>query len=212
MFIVSGPDLVIAQCKAGIVGSFPALNAREAAGEPPLLEAWLTRIAEELDRHNQANPDSPAAPFAVNQIVHRTNARLERDIEICHRHNVPIWITSLGARVDVNEAAHDCGGITLHDVRLILPGFRYRAEMNGIVENELCPVLVASTSDEPSPSADEASSTEWISWSVLRDDVLAGRREVSPWFREQIMLLAELSDDPLSWPAGDRALLPAALC
>ncbi|SCY76580.1 NAD(P)H-dependent flavin oxidoreductase [Paracoccus tibetensis] len=116
MFIVSGPELVIAQCKAGIVGSFPALNAREKPGEPPLLEAWLTRITEELDRHNQANPDRPAAPFAVNQIVHRSNARLERDIEICHRHKVPIWITSLGARVEVNEAAHDCGGIALHDV------------------------------------------------------------------------------------------------
>lgn len=116
MFIVSGPDLVIAQCKAGIMGSFPALNAREADGEPPLLDAWLRRIQEELDRHNQANPDRPAAPFAVNQIVHRSNARLERDIEICHRHRVPIWITSLGARPEVNEAAHDCGGITLHDV------------------------------------------------------------------------------------------------
>ncbi|RJL08990.1 NAD(P)H-dependent flavin oxidoreductase [Paracoccus siganidrum] len=116
MFIVSGPELVIAQCKAGIVGSFPALNAREKDGEPPLLEAWLTRIAEELDRHNQANPDRPAAPFAVNQIVHRSNARLERDIEICHRHKVPIWITSLGARVEVNAAAHDCGGIALHDI------------------------------------------------------------------------------------------------
>ena len=116
MFIVSVPELVIAQCKAGIVGSFPALNAREKDGEPPLLDLWLTRIQEELDRHNQANPDRPAAPFAVNQIVHRSNARLERDIEICHRHRVPIWITSLGARVEVNEAAHDCGGITLHDV------------------------------------------------------------------------------------------------
>lgn len=116
MFIVSGPELVIAQCKAGIVGSFPALNAREAEGEPPLLDAWLTRIAEELDRHNQAHPDSPAAPFAVNQIVHRSNARLDRDIEICHRHRVPIWITSLGARPEVNAAAHDCGGIALHDI------------------------------------------------------------------------------------------------
>ncbi|MBM3604764.1 MAG: nitronate monooxygenase [Alphaproteobacteria bacterium] len=116
MFIVSGPELVIAQCKAGIVGSFPALNAREKDGEPPLLESWLTRITEELDRHNQAHPDRPAAPFAVNQIVHRSNARLERDIEICHRHKVPIWITSLGARVEVNEAAHACGGIALHDV------------------------------------------------------------------------------------------------
>ncbi len=116
LFIVSCPELVIAQCKAGIIGSFPALNAREAPGEPPLLEAWLKQITEALDAHNQANPDRPAAPFAVNQIVHRSNARLERDIEICHRWRVPIWITSLGARVEVNEAAHACGGIALHDI------------------------------------------------------------------------------------------------
>lgn len=116
MFIVSGPELVIAQCKAGIIGSFPALNAREAKGEPPQLEVWLMRITEELDRYNQTNPDRPAAPFAVNQIVHRSNARLERDLEICERYKVPIWITSLGARVEVNEAAHACGGIVLHDV------------------------------------------------------------------------------------------------
>ncbi|MDO5658512.1 MAG: nitronate monooxygenase family protein [Paracoccus sp. (in: a-proteobacteria)] len=116
MFIVSGPELVIAQCKAGIVGSFPALNAREKEGEPCQLDLWLTRISEELDRHNQANPDRPAAPFAVNQIVHRSNTRLERDIEICVRHKVPLWITSLGARPEVNEAAHSCGGIVLHDI------------------------------------------------------------------------------------------------
>ena len=116
LFIISNPDLVIAQCKAGIVGAFPALNAREKEGEPIELERWLRRITEELDRHNQANPDRPAAPFAVNQIVHRSNGRLERDLEICTRWKVPIWITSLGARVEVNEAAHACGGITLHDV------------------------------------------------------------------------------------------------
>jgi len=116
LFIISVPELVIAQCKAGIIGSFPTLNAREADGEPPLLDAWLKQITEELDRHNQANPDRPAAPFAVNQIVHRSNARLDRDLEICTRWNVPIWITSLGARVEVNEAAHSCGGIVLHDV------------------------------------------------------------------------------------------------
>lgn len=116
LFIISNPDLVIAQCKAGIIGSFPALNAREAEGEPIMLERWLQRITEELDRHNQANPDSPAAPYAVNQIVHRSNTRLERDIEICHKWKVPVWITSLGARVEVNEAAHACGGITLHDI------------------------------------------------------------------------------------------------
>lgn len=116
LFIISNPDLVIAQCKAGVVGSFPALNAREAEGEPPLLDSWLKKITEELDRYNQANPDTPAAPFAVNQIVHRSNARLERDIEICVKWKVPIWITSLGARVEVNEAAHSCGGIALHDI------------------------------------------------------------------------------------------------
>ncbi|MCA8869896.1 MAG: nitronate monooxygenase [Rhodobacteraceae bacterium] len=116
LFIISVPKLVIAQCKAGIIGSFPALNAREAKGESPLLESWLTEITEELDRHNQANPDRPAAPFAVNQIVHRSNARLDRDIEICVRRKVPIWITSLGARVEVNEAAHSCGGVVLHDI------------------------------------------------------------------------------------------------
>tara|TARA_B110000091_G_C13780657_1_gene461005 strand:+ start:407 stop:1402 length:996 start_codon:yes stop_codon:yes gene_type:complete len=116
LFIISVPELVIAQCKAGIVGSFPALNAREEDGEHPMLDTWLTQIEEELDRHNQTNPDIPAAPFAVNQIVHRSNTRLERDLEICVKHKVPIWITSLGARVEVNEAAHSCGGIVLHDV------------------------------------------------------------------------------------------------
>ncbi|MGR3563660.1 MAG: NAD(P)H-dependent flavin oxidoreductase [Heliomarina sp.] len=116
LFIISNPDLVIAQCKAGVVGSFPALNAREKEGEPIELERWLTRITEELDRYNQANPDTPAAPFAVNQIVHRSNTRLERDVEICAKFKVPVWITSLGAQEWVNEAAHGAGGITMHDV------------------------------------------------------------------------------------------------
>ncbi|WP_158970089.1 NAD(P)H-dependent flavin oxidoreductase [Chachezhania sediminis] len=114
LFIISTPDLVIAQCKAGVVGSFPALNAREKDGQS--LDEWLTRIREELDRHNQANPDNPAAPFAVNHIVHKSNTRLDRDIGLCVKHEVPIWITSLGARTEVNQAAHSCGGIALHDV------------------------------------------------------------------------------------------------
>lgn len=114
LFIISNPDLVIAQCKAGIVGSVPALNAREKDGHS--LDEWLTRIREELDRHNQANPDNPAAPYAVNQIVHKSNARLERDIDLCVKHEVPVWITSLGAREEVNKAAHSVGGIVLHDV------------------------------------------------------------------------------------------------
>ncbi|HET7798289.1 MAG TPA: nitronate monooxygenase family protein [Nevskia sp.] len=112
LFIISNPDLVIAQCKAGVVGSFPALNARPAEE----LGKWLQRITDELDRHNQANPDRPAAPYAVNQIVHKSNNRLEHDLEMCVKFKVPIVITSLGARVDVNEAIHSYGGITLHDI------------------------------------------------------------------------------------------------
>ncbi len=112
LFIISNPDLVIAQCKAGIVGSFPALNARPASE----LEVWLKRITTELDEYNQANPDNPAAPFAVNQIVHRSNDRLEHDIEMCVKYKVPIVITSLGARVELNDAIHSYGGITLHDI------------------------------------------------------------------------------------------------
>ena len=116
LFIVSNPDLVIAQCTSGVVGSFPALNAREQEGEEIELDKWLTRITEALDAHNQANPDRPAAPYAVNQIVHRTNARLERDVEICVKHKVPVWITSLGAQEWVYEAAHSVGAIVLHDI------------------------------------------------------------------------------------------------
>ena len=112
MFLISNPDLVIAQCTAGIVGAFPALNARPQ-GE---LEAWLKTIAEALDRHNQAHPDTPAAPYAVNQIVHKTNPRLMPDLDVCVKYQVPILITSLGARVEVNQAAHSYGGMTLHDV------------------------------------------------------------------------------------------------
>lgn len=112
LFIVSNPKLVIAQCTAGIVGSMPALNARPAEQ----LEEWLKEITEELDRYNQANPDAPAAPFAVNQIVHRSNDRLMHDVEMCAKYKVPITITSLGAREELNQAMHDIGGITLHDV------------------------------------------------------------------------------------------------
>jgi nitronate monooxygenase len=112
LFIVSNPDLVIAQCKAGIVGSFPALNARPA----PVLEEWLARITGELADYDARHPEAPAAPFAVNQIVHRTNPRLLRDLELCVKYRVPIMITSLGAREEVNQAAHSYGGITLHDV------------------------------------------------------------------------------------------------
>jgi nitronate monooxygenase len=112
LFILSGPELVIAQCKAGIVGAFPALNARPAA----VLDDWLSRIEDALAAHDAAHPERPSAPFAVNQIVHKSNDRLQRDVELCVRHKVPIVITSLGARTDVNEAVHSYGGTVLHDV------------------------------------------------------------------------------------------------
>jgi nitronate monooxygenase len=116
MFIVSVPELVIAQCKAGVVGSFPSLNARPAEE----LDKWLNRIRDELARHDDAAsasaPDGLSAPFAVNLIVHKSNDRLAHDLELCVRHQVPIVITSLGAREDVNQAVHSYGGIVLHDV------------------------------------------------------------------------------------------------
>jgi len=112
MFIVSNPKLVIAQCTSGIVGSFPALNARPAS----LLDEWLHEITEGLSAWDRDDPDNPAAPFAVNQIVHRSNDRFEHDVEVCAKWKVPIVITSLGARVELNDAVHAWGGITLHDI------------------------------------------------------------------------------------------------
>ena len=112
LFIISNPDLVIAQCKAGIVGSFPALNARPASQ----LDEWLARITEELADWDAKNPETPSAPFAVNQIVHKTNDRLEHDMEVLAKYKVPVIITSLGAREDVNQAVHAWGGIVMHDI------------------------------------------------------------------------------------------------
>ena len=112
LFIVSNPDLVISQCKSGIVGSFPALNARPEME----LDRWLDRITTELGEHDANNSGKPSAPYAVNQIVHKSNNRLEHDVEMCVKWKVPIVITSLGAREDVNEAIHSYGGIVLHDV------------------------------------------------------------------------------------------------
>ena len=112
LFIISTPKLVIAQCIAGVVGSMPALNARPAEQ----LEEWLIEITEALAAYNAANPDKPAAPFAINQIVHKSNDRLEHDMAMCVKYKVPIIITSLGAREDINDAAHSYGGVVLHDV------------------------------------------------------------------------------------------------
>ena len=112
MFIVSGPELVIEQCKAGIVGSFPALNARPEE----MLGEWLQRINDELDGYRSAHPDEPVAPFAVNQIVHNSNTRLRHDVEMCVRYKVPIVITSLRPPAEVVEAVHGYGGVVFHDV------------------------------------------------------------------------------------------------
>ncbi|WP_280192854.1 NAD(P)H-dependent flavin oxidoreductase [Delftia sp. PS-11] len=112
LFIISNPQLVIAQCQAGIVGSMPALNARPAAQ----LEDWLAEITETLAAWDRAHPDQPSAPFAINQIVHKSNDRLEHDMQVCAKYKVPIVITSLGAREDVNQAVHSWGGVVLHDI------------------------------------------------------------------------------------------------
>jgi nitronate monooxygenase len=112
LFIISNPQLVIAQCKAGVVGSMPSLNARPAEQ----LDDWLAEITETLAAHDKAHPDRPAAPFAINQIVHKSNDRLDHDMSVCAKYRVPIVITSLGARTDVNQAVHSWGGVVMHDV------------------------------------------------------------------------------------------------
>jgi len=112
LFIISNPKLVIAQCMAGVVGSMPALNARPTSQ----LDEWLAEITETLAAHNKAHPDRPAAPFAINQIVHKSNDRLEHDMAMCVKYKVPIIITSLGAREEINQAAHSYGGVVLHDI------------------------------------------------------------------------------------------------
>ena len=112
LFIISNPDLTIAQCKAGVVGSFPSLNARPLSQ----LDEWLARITEELAAWDREHPDQPSAPFAVNQIVHKTNDRLEKDLELCEKYKVPMVITSLGAREELNQAVHGWGGTVMHDI------------------------------------------------------------------------------------------------
>lgn len=125
LFIISNPALVVAQCQAGVIGSFPSLNARSLG----LLDEWLAEITETLTAWDAANPDRPAAPFAVNQIVHRSNDRLDADMALCEKYRVPVVITSLGARAEVNDAIHGYGGITLHDI--IDDGFARKAIAKG---------------------------------------------------------------------------------
>jgi nitronate monooxygenase len=125
LFIVSNPRLVIEQCKAGIVGAVPALNARPASQ----LDEWLHEITEALAAHDRAHPGRPAAPFAINQIVHRSNDRLEHDMALVAKYRVPVVITSLGARTDINDTIHSYGGIVLHDI--INNTFARKAVENG---------------------------------------------------------------------------------
>ncbi len=112
LFIISNPKMVIEQCKSGVIGAMPALNARPASQ----LDEWLAEITETLAAHNQAHPDQPAAPFAINQIVHKSNDRLEHDMALCVKYKVPVIITSLGAREEINQAAHSYGGVVMHDI------------------------------------------------------------------------------------------------
>ena len=125
LFIISNPKLVIEQCKAGVVGSMPSLNARPASQ----LDEWLAEITETLAAWDKAHPEQPSAPYAINQIVHKSNDRLEHDMQVCARYKVPIVITSLGARVDVNEAVHGWGGVVLHDI--INNAFAHKAVEKG---------------------------------------------------------------------------------
>lgn len=172
LFIISGPDLVIAQCKAGVVGSFPALNARPAA----LLDEWLHRITEELAAHNRDHPDRPAAPFAVNQIVHKSNDRLEQDLAVCAKWQVPITITSLGAREDLNKAVHDWGGIVLHDV--INDRFAHKAIEKGA--DGLIPVAAGAGghAGTQSPFALMSEIREWFDGPVALSGAIGNGRSI----------------------------------
>src|SRR5258707_6207548 len=156
LFIISVPDLVIAQCKAGVVGSFPALNARPAA----LLDEWIARIKEELAAHDKAHPDRLSAPFAVNQIVHKSNNRLDHDLAVCEKHKVPMMITSLGAREELNQAAHGWGGILFHDV--INQKFAHKAIDKGTDGLILVSAGAGGHAGEISPFAFVAETRQWV--------------------------------------------------
>ena len=172
LFIVSGPDLVIAQCKAGVVGSFPALNARPQG----VLDEWLHRITEELSAWNRDNPDRPAAPYAVNQIVHKSNDRLDADVATCAKWQVPITITSLGAREDLNAAVHAWGGITFHDV--INDRFSRKAIEKGA--DGLIPVAAGAGghAGTQSPFALMSEIREWFDGPVALSGAIANGRSV----------------------------------
>jgi nitronate monooxygenase len=172
LFIISVPDLVIAQCKAGIVGAFPALNARP----PELLDEWLTRIKQELAEYDAAHPERPSAPFAVNQIVHRSNNRLEHDLALCEKHKVPIIITSLGAREEVNQAAHRWGGILFHDV--INQKFAHKAIEKGADGLILVAAGAGGHAGVISPFAFVAETRRWFDGPIALSGAIANGRAI----------------------------------
>lgn len=172
LFIISVPDLVIAQCKAGIVGSFPALNARPAA----LLDEWIARIKEELAAYDKANPNQLSAPFAVNQIVHRSNNRLEQDLAVCEKHKVPMIITSLGAREDLNQAVHNWGGITFHDV--INQKFSHKAIEKGADGLILVSAGAGGHAGELSPFAFLAETRKWFDGPIALSGSIGNGRAI----------------------------------
>jgi nitronate monooxygenase len=172
LFIISGPDLVIAQCKAGVVGSFPALNARPQA----LLDEWLARITEELAAYDKAHPEKPSAPFAVNQIVHKSNNRLDADMALCEKYRVPMIITSLGAREELNQAVHGWGGITFHDV--INQKFAHKAVEKGADGLVLVAAGAGGHAGQLSPLAFVAETRKWFDGPIALSGAIANGRAI----------------------------------
>ena len=172
LFIISVPDLVIAQCKAGVVGSFPALNARP----PELLDEWLHRIREELAAYDQAHPERPSAPFAVNQIVHKSNNRLEHDLALCEKHKVPMIISSLGAREELNQAVHNWGGIVFHDV--INQKFAHKAIEKGADGLILVAAGAGGHAGTISPFAFVAETRQWFDGPIALSGAMGNGRAI----------------------------------
>ncbi|HEX3915770.1 MAG TPA: nitronate monooxygenase family protein [Caulobacteraceae bacterium] len=172
LFIVSGPELVIAQCKAGIVGSFPTLNARPISQ----LDEWLAEITETLADYDRAHPEAPSAPFAVNQIVHKTNNRLDEDVALCAKYKVPVVITSLGAREDLNNAVHGWGGVVLHDI--INDAFAHKAVEKGA--DGLIPVAAGAGghAGKLSPFAIVQELRQWFDGPIALSGAIASGRSV----------------------------------
>jgi nitronate monooxygenase len=172
LFIISVPDLVIAQCKAGVVGAFPALNARP----PTLLDEWLARITEELASHDKTHPGQPSAPFAVNQIVHRSNNRLDHDLSLCEKYKVPMVITSLGAREELNQAAHGWGGMVFHDV--INQKFAHKAIEKGADGLILVAAGAGGHAGVISPLAFVAETRQWFDGPIALSGAIANGRAI----------------------------------